>query len=697
MTISILRAPHSTFCRSLLLTWAAFCAVSLSLGASSLPSLNKQLGDASVSTNGDAITVSTGLVQRTWQWTGQGFLTTSIKRGSHDYSLASTDAKADWALGKLGKGTLLSLSATDDDDEQFTSEHLAVEAEIEYKSLKLKYVIWAYPGAPGLRTQIWLKTGAGKTPKKLGPGISDMLSLEGSNISATAFGYAAGLKNYKPEPEYNILETYELSDGGSWGKASGLILDNGNNGLVLIKESHNHTLIKKPVAVGSFTRKGNTFITDGLGLTPKDLKDEYRFCWANWMVAYSGNNTDAQLALKQFDRKRFPIVKARDMYIMANTWGTEDTQDQAFYKAREGNVLREIPSAADLGIDIVQIDEGWQVSRKDWRPAKTGPWRPFKTENPLLHDGTALPEKYTVYPEGFVNVKQAAKEHGIKLGLWFANTTPLEDLKGRYDEGNFKAFKLDFARLESKDRLDVLYYKGRDLVKYTGHTAGVNWDVTENQPRMGFYFGRECGNIYLANRKTYTVREAVTYIPWRQLRDAWELAKYVNLNKFQITINNKDIISETAAQWTDADQHSHAYNFAITLMSSPIFFAETQYFSESARDELRPIIAKYKEERSEMYDGYVFPIGDRPNNANWSGFQNHNLGKGTGYISVFRELHNKETKANLSLHLLKPGTQLELTDILTGETRKVTLGQNSEISFEIQESPGFAFMKYREI
>lgn len=216
---------------------------------------------------------------------------------------------------------------------------------------------------------------------------------------------------------------------------------------------------------------------------------------------------------------------------------------------------------------------------------------------------------------------------------------------------------------------------------------------------MGFYFGRECGNIYLANRKSFTVRPTVIYIPWRQLRDAWELSKYLNLNQFQITINNKDLVPPSAHKWTDAHLSSHSYNFAITLMSSPIFFSEMQYYSKEARDELRPLIAAYKpaykRERNAMYQGYVSPIGQHPDNRSWSGLQNHNPSNGQGYITVFRELHNPNPKHTLSLNHFRSGDQLELENIQSGQSRTVTLGEGATANFEIPEAPGFLFLKYK--
>ena len=653
-----------TLCMTVAALTAVLSSQLLSAADGPLQELNTSYQAASGKTDGNELTVSTGKVTRTWSWTGKGLATAAITGLESGKQWAKPrDAEADWNLGNLGEGKLVSLKAFEDDDERFTSKHLAVEAEIRYPTLDVKYVIWAYPGAPGLRTQLWLKRPANvdvKAAKRFDPDISETLGLAGDARSVTAFGYAAGLKaNMKP---YEILRTESLPAGGRIDWANGLIADFEGAGIVLVKESHNHTMLGKGLETGAFERmsrrpRGEVVRVTGLGMLPGDLKtDAYRFCWANWMVLYTGGDVEAQLAIKRFDRARYPVHPGRDVFIMANTWGTEDKSPQCRYKAREENVLREIKE-------------------------------PFE-----LHDGKTVSEDYRMYPSGFGKVRARAKELGVRLGLWHAWTAPTPSIKANIDEGDFRGIKLDFANLRRKDQFDSLYDKAREIIRHSEYRSVVNWDVTEISPRMGFYFGRDCGNLYLTNRKAFTVRDPVRYDPWQVLRDGWELARYMNLNKVQVTFQNKDITPPPAK--TDALKSTHAYNLAITLMASPIFFTETQYLSAAARDEIRPIIKAYKAEREQMYRGYVFAIGDKPDNASWTGFQNHDPETGAGYLTIFRELNCEEPAAKLALHFLPRGTKLTLTDVLTGESRQTTLDDHSRAEFRIEKAPGFLFLKY---
>jgi hypothetical protein len=179
------------------------------------------------------------------------------------------------------------------------------------------------------------------------------------------------------------------------------------------------------------------------------------------------------------------------------------------------------------------------------------------------------------------------------------------------------------------------------------------------------------------------------YVPYLVLRDAWHISKYVNLNKFQISVQNIDRVDEKRS---DAYKHAYPYTFAITMMGSPIFFQETHYYSDEAVAQLKPVIATYKKHRSEMFDGYVFPIGDEPDNASWTGFQNYNDETEVSYLTILRELENKAGKKKIKLKFLN-GKKIEYTNLMTGESFKTKVSENGEIEFEINNPSDFLFLK----
>ncbi|MCF7567043.1 hypothetical protein L3X37_01520 [Sabulilitoribacter arenilitoris] len=649
------------------------------------------LDQASVIIDDKQAIISTGRITRIYELTSKGLHTIALKNsdGKNITKYSESDTKCDWEISNLSTAHLKSVSSKISNDENFTGEHIQVIFDFEYplENMLLRYEIWVYPNASGLRSQIKLKRLTNLDEKlntnNVLDGFTESLEIPiANNTFIKAFGYYNDTQ-HRNKKETPILKEQILSQADSiidW--SNGLQLQNNNGGIIFVKESHK-CVNQQGIATGAFHILNERIKVSGLGATYEDLKDNaFISCWANWIVTYNGNEEAGITALKEFDRQRYPLDKSKDMYIMANTWGSGGRKDVPgsggdHQKAsREAYVMGELEVQSELGIDVQQIDDGWQgVDYNSWT---------------AVDEITTKDDKYKVYPEGWKNVKNSAEKKSIKLGLWAAWKIPLEDLKRNYNEGGFLYYKLDFAVLDTKPKFDGLITKARDFILYTGNKVRINWDVTENEPRIGYYFGREYGNIYLENRKPY-FPENVVYTPYLVLRDAWQVAKYVNLNKFQVTVQNKDMINKNLS---DAYLHSHAYCFAITMMGSPIFFQQTQFYEQQAIEELKPLIAIYKKHRDKMYDGIVEPIGDIPNNKNWTGFQNHS--DTSGFLTIFREINNQEATKALSLSYLN-GKVLEITNLLNNQKKKVRVNEKGEIDFEINTPGDFLFYAYKII
>jgi hypothetical protein len=231
--------------------------------------------------------------------------------------------------------------------------------------------------------------------------------------------------------------------------------------------------------------------------------------------------------------------------------------------------------------------------------------------------------------------------------------------------------------------------KIRGLVEHSGQTVRVNWDVTENAPRVGYYFAREFGSVYLENRKQESPPQAV-YVPYLVLRDAWQVAKYVNLNRFQISIQNIDVVNR---EKSNAYRYDHPYAVAISLMGTPIFFEEVSLYSSEARERIRPLVALYKKHRSGIYEGYTFPIGHQPSDASWTGFQNHNPARMSGYVLLFKELKATGGAQDIPLKFLA-GNRIRLANLLNGTERVLKVPADGSVRFELVSAPDFGFYYY---
>ncbi len=664
-----------------------------------------QLGAAYVRGDGTGFAVGTGVVERRWRFTPHGAATMRLARRGGRRWVRAGGFDCDWSLpGLTGDGEPAELIALDAEARRgvdYTADHVALEAVFRCSSagFDVRYSVWAYPDAPGVRTQVALRPrrafAPGELPTFLGGARSERLPLAARAARLFAAGYYNDTqhRNYDHTP---ILRTQAWPSGRKgttpidW--ANLIALERGGEGVALVKESHK-CVNQEGVDTGAFVVGEGRVEVTGLGLTPNhyagglcaDRCDRWHECWATWVVLYSEEDADdietaRELAIKRMDRCRFPFRPERDRWIMANTWGSGGAGEGSRSAAAQANVLRELASAADLGIEIVQIDDGWQAEPDEEQPTEAAKdWRPGRTR----------------WPDGWTTLRAAADRLGVALGLWFPWYVETEAIAWNVEHGGFRRLKLDFMHLRGRGDIERLTAKVRELVDRFGPGLGINWDATEVSPRMGYYFGRDHGNVYLANRPAPPAGQVrlghVTYAPRLTLREAWHLAHYMNLNQVQITLQNVDRVNPA---FSNAVRHGHDYCFAITMMGLPIFFQETHYYGEEARRQLRPIIALYKRHRDAILGGYVFAIGDEPCDRAWCGFQSHRFGDGAGHLTVFRELHNADEEAPLRLRFAG-GRQVALTDLLSGESFTREADEAGAIVLRLPAAPSFGFYEYR--
>jgi hypothetical protein len=509
----------------------------------------------------------------------------------------------------------------------------------------------------------------------------DFIPVFTANRQVQAIGYYNDTQN-RNKPGTPVLRDEPVETGGAsstvdW--ASILCIEESGSGLGLALVKESHKCVNQPgVDTGAFTLDEHGLYNTGWGLSAAELDpDRYQWCWASWTIVYEGGALGRELAIKEFDRLRYPVQPERDMWSVVCTWGhCLNPRDGRNY-AQETEVLKEMEIVADLGMDMLLIDDGWQVSRESasWNPDGGIGWKPHPQN----------------YPEGWDRVVAAKERLGLRLGLWgVAQHTQPEDMVWNFNRLGMEQFKLDFAALKSHSALDELMRKVRRFMLETGQHCIISWDTTENAARYGYYWAREYGNVHFMNRKPVKPI-SVVYVPWLALRDFWQLAKYQNLNKWQLVIQNPEVIDR---EHSDAWRHSVSYCIATAFMGVPEFMAVPRYYSEAARNEIRPLMALYKEHQRELFDSFVFPIGDEPSGASWTGFQAWHPDKRRGYLTLFRERLNGNKTAEIALKFVPPGTTLTLTNLRNNEVHQATADEGGRILFHLNQSGDFMFVKY---
>ncbi|WP_017445889.1 alpha-galactosidase [Gayadomonas joobiniege] len=778
-----------------------------------LPKLEHRFGEAYVLADNDTLIVSTGRFERQWQLVDTGLATRLVSFGERVQTSQATTA--DWNypgwITAETKADLVSLTAEISDDDQFTSPHINLIAEFNYPSIKtqIRYQIWVYPDAEGVRTQLWVKgqpvvakqTEKGpqlkllkgkqiehgfrakkqlairieelaanqyyrakifaseqvdvaqsivltsldnefkiEPPEKLNPGGSLALDLpealrpdgtvtllvSSSKQATTAIDrieieawsaantqrkkytfpsrsinntfdreqrsmsarvdfvpvsgqqiVAAGYYNdtqHRHTLNTPLIKEQQLKNNDQVDWASLLFVEDHSNGFALVKESPK--CVNQPsVDTGRFVVNKRGVETTGWGISRANIKkNEWRWAWATWNISYAASSQAArELALKQFHRTRFPVDAKLDLYTKANTWGSGNGGTESKQFAKESEVLAEIRSVSALGLDALQIDDGWQTGRMPSFNGQQSAWQ-------------VRPDWY---PQGWKNVVAQAKKYQIQLGIWHAAKAPLKDLKHNFDQAKFTTWKLDFANLSKYEGAYNYLNKARQLIRYSDHQLRVNWDVTENAPRFGYYWASEAGNLWLANRKPETPVNVIPK-PSLMLREVWQIARYLNLNKIELPVVNFAMVNQQAS---DAYLHSTEYATALGLPGIPVFFQTTRLLTQQQRDETKKLLNVYKKHRNNLFNGYVFPLGKTPDGKSITGFQWFNPVKpNESYLLLFRERLSKQAQTQIELNFLPKHSNWQVENLLGKQAQKITVKQGNAKVF-IKEAGDIAFVR----
>lgn len=459
-----------------------------------------------------------------------------------------------------------------------------------------------------------------------------------------------------------------------------IAIEQGSDGIIMVKESHK-CVNQYGVETGSFVLKPEGVFNTGTSIAPDEIDPKkYKWFWGSWLIPYTSGDDNRELALKKFDRKRFPVNVERDMYSLVCTWGHSRDQRDGRNYATEDQVLTEMDFVKEINADLLLIDDGWQLSKKATTatPDEGQGWKPAPSN----------------YPNGWAKVIKKADELGLKLGLWgVAQQMPAQDMIWNWKSLKNNQLKLDFASFGTHDKLSDMMDSVRLFMKSVNHKSIISWDLTENAARYGYYWAREYGNLHFVNRKPFLPLN-VLYVPHLALRDYWQLARYSNLNKYQLTIQH----AKATDKHSDAYKHSETYCVATGLMGIPEFMAMPRFYQPQDRKKVSTLMSIYKSVQKEIFTGYVFPIGEEPNNKSWSGFQSVNENsKSTGYVTIFRELENTQAVNKLSLRLIQKGQKVKLTNLQTGDKSTQFAGPNGLLEFNINNPADFLFLKWEII
>ncbi len=366
----------------------------------------------------------------------------------------------------------------------------------------------------------------------------------------------------------------------------------------------------------------------------------------------------------------------KSLVTMSNTWGDRNGSVRVCHDF----VMKEIDSAKRLGLDIVQVDDGWQMGDTAWTSERDARGRVFA-------DGYWDCNEQR-FPDGLLPCTEYAGKSNIKLGMWFAPDSrndyahlerDTKVLKKAYDEWGVRFFKLDMyyvtnavEKSKMKQLLKSIYSFGDDV--------SVQMDITRDN-RLNYLCAKEYGTVFAENRYTGWVNS----FPHRTLRNLWTVSRFVPASRFQFEVVNPDL---NADKYDQNDPFAPSlydmdYLFATVMMSNPLFWMELQFLSENRIAQLENIMSVWKSIRDELIVSDVCPIGEMPSGRAVTGF--YAAGESADYLLVFREVTEKDK--------ITVATDKTEFTLLASNTDVGVSINDGNITLTLSKERGFALVK----
>ncbi len=361
-------------------------------------------------------------------------------------------------------------------------------------------------------------------------------------------------------------------------------------------------------------------------------------------LAYAGGAAGRRRALVAFQRSIRPYRPGRDGLLLSNTWGAGNRDSRIC----QDFLLKEIEAGARMGVDVIQIDDGWQRgrsanSKKAQIAGQKKVWNGYWAVSPDFWK-----EDLERFPDGLGLLVQKAKEKGMRFGLWFGPDSSDDAANWERDADclldyhrrlGIDFFKMDSMKLFSPTALS------RNRRMFDKMLAGSNGDMVFDldctaEVRPGFFGLLDVGPLFVENR--YTRRPV--YWPHHTLKNLWDLSHVIDPVRLRFEFNNPDTNHENY-EWSPLGHGRYRPDalFATVMAASPLAWMELSDVSERSMAAIAPLVRTWKAERARWHGGVIHPVGSRPDGVSWTGFVSEAADGTGGYALLFRELSEDET------------------------------------------------------
>lgn len=409
---------------------------------------------------------------------------------------------------------------------------------------------------------------------------------------------------------------------------------------------------------------------------------------------YAGGRPGRIRALTKIQRELRPYRSGRDGRILSNNWGG----GHGDARLDENYARREIEAGAKLGVEVIELDDGWQKGRsanslliKDCK--KKGAWNGYWAFDLKFWDADPIR-----FSHGLSPLVTLAKEYGLDFGLWFgpdssndaANWEKDADrLLSYFHDPGIRYFKIDSMKSFSPLALERQRAMFDKMLANTSSNIVFDLDVTA-EIRPGYFGLPDVGTIFVENRYA----KNCSWWPHLTLRNLWSLCEVVDPVRLRMEfLDPKQHADQYAERFPGSPLRPELWSgdavFATVMLSSPLAWMELQGLGSETVKEMKPLIAKWKRERDRIFAGVTFPVGFKPDGFSWTGFVT-DAGDGRGgYALLFREgAASPSFELDISSYCIAKDVE-----ILSGTGTASMAGHRLLVS--IPEKLGYLWMKLR--
>ena len=409
-------------------------------------------------------------------------------------------------------------------------------------------------------------------------------------------------------------------------------------------------------------------------------------------LVYGGGDAGRQRAVIAFQRALRPYRPGRDGVLLSNTWGAGNRDSRIC----QDFLLKEIEAGMRIGVDVIQIDDGWQRgrtanSRKRELAGSKKVWNGYWNA-----DADFWKEDRERFPDGLEFIVRKAAERGMRFGLWFGPDSSDDAVNWKRDAEclldyhrrlGIDYFKLDSMKLTTPLALSRNRMMFDFMQKESGGAMVFDLDCTA-ETRPGFLGLLDVGSMFVENR--YTLKPV--YWPHHTLKNLWDLSHVVDPVRLRMEFNNPD---------TNHDKYGGSplchgnYRpdtlFATVMAASPLAWMELSDVSDKSVAALASLVKTWKSERSRWHGGVIHPVGGRPDGVAWTGFVSEAEDGDGGYALLFRELNESE-RFFFDLKPIFGESPLKVDGVIGGRGKAIL--ENGGLTVVIPDKLDFLWVKF---